>query len=81
MAINLIISYCEDVEKPSPGDDEALIKIRAAAVNPMDYHLISGAYIIRPTTGLPQTKADPSTLIDYLECNDVDAERRTSGEP
>jgi NADPH:quinone reductase-like Zn-dependent oxidoreductase len=79
MAINLSISYCEDVEKPSPGDDETLTKIRAAAANPMDYHLMSGAYTIRPMTGLPQTKADPSTLIDYLERNDVDPERKNIG--
>lgn len=43
---------CEDVEQPTPGDDEVLIRIRAAAANPMDYHLMSGAYIIRPLTGL-----------------------------
>jgi len=33
---------CEDVEKPTPGDDEVLIKIRAAAVNPLDSHLMKG---------------------------------------
>jgi NADPH:quinone reductase-like Zn-dependent oxidoreductase len=24
---------CEDIEKPTPGDDEVLIKVRAASVN------------------------------------------------
>ena len=43
---------CEDVDKPSPGDDEVLIRIRAAAANPLDYHLMGGAYVIRPMTGL-----------------------------
>jgi NADPH:quinone reductase-like Zn-dependent oxidoreductase len=47
---------CEDVEKPVPGDDEVLIRIRAAAANPMDYHFLSGAYIIRPMTGLRRPK-------------------------
>lgn len=51
------VLHCEDVEKPTPGDDEVLIRIRAAAANPMDYHLMSGAYIIRPMTGLRKPKA------------------------
>jgi NADPH:quinone reductase-like Zn-dependent oxidoreductase len=47
---------CEDVEKPSPGDDEVLIRIRAAAANPLDYHLMGGAFLMRPMTGLRQPK-------------------------
>jgi NADPH:quinone reductase-like Zn-dependent oxidoreductase len=47
---------CEDVAKPTPGDDEVLIRIRAAAANPMDYHLMSGAYVMRPLTGLRKPK-------------------------
>jgi NADPH:quinone reductase-like Zn-dependent oxidoreductase len=46
----------EEVEKPTPGDDEVLIRIRAAAANPMDYHLMSGAYIMRAMTGLRKPK-------------------------
>ncbi|MFN2514420.1 MAG: alcohol dehydrogenase catalytic domain-containing protein, partial [Pyrinomonadaceae bacterium] len=33
---------CEDVEKPVPKDDEVLIKIRAASVNPLDWRLMQG---------------------------------------
>ncbi len=47
---------CEDVEKPVPGEGEVLIRIRAAGANPMDYHLMSGAYIMRPMTGLRKPK-------------------------
>lgn len=47
---------CEDIAKPTPGDYEVLIRIRAAAANPMDYHLMSGAYIMRPLTGLRKPK-------------------------
>jgi len=33
---------CEDVEKPVPKDDEVLIKVRAASVNPLDVGLMKG---------------------------------------
>ena len=46
----------EEVEKPTPGDDEVLIRIRAAAANPMDYHLMSGMYIMRLMRGLRRPK-------------------------
>jgi NADPH:quinone reductase-like Zn-dependent oxidoreductase len=29
-----------DIEKPTPAADEILIRVRAAAVNPLDYHLL-----------------------------------------
>lgn len=47
---------CEDVERPVPGDDEVLVRIRAAAANPRDYHVMAGAYILRPLTGLRKPK-------------------------
>ena len=38
----------EDVPKPVPGDDEILVRVRAAAANPLDWHLIEGApYVAR----------------------------------
>src|SRR5215831_19323279 len=37
-----------EVDKPTPGDNEVLIKVRAASANPLDWHLMEGApYIIR----------------------------------
>jgi NADPH:quinone reductase-like Zn-dependent oxidoreductase len=38
----------EDIEKPTPGDEELLVKIRAAAVNPLDWHFMRGTpYVMR----------------------------------
>jgi NADPH:quinone reductase-like Zn-dependent oxidoreductase len=31
---------CEEIEKPVPESDEVLIRVRAASVNPLDYHLL-----------------------------------------
>src|SRR4051812_29196568 len=49
----------EDVEKPVPAADELLVKVRAAAVNPLDFHYLHGTpYIMRMSAGLGAPK-DP----------------------
>ncbi|MGA3246504.1 MAG: NAD(P)-dependent alcohol dehydrogenase [Bacteroidota bacterium] len=48
---------CEEIEKPTAGDDEVLIKVRAASVNPLDWHYVRGIpYILRMMTGLSKPK-------------------------
>jgi NADPH:quinone reductase-like Zn-dependent oxidoreductase len=38
----------EDIEKPTPSDDQILVKVRAASINPYDWHFIEGTpYIMR----------------------------------
>ena len=49
---------CEEIEKPTAGDDEVLIRVRAAAVNPLDRHFMRGEpYPVRAMTGLIKPKA------------------------
>src|SRR5437879_6570357 len=45
-----------DVEKPIPGDNEVLIKVRAASVNPLDLFSMRGAPFIRLIPGLRTPK-------------------------
>jgi NADPH:quinone reductase-like Zn-dependent oxidoreductase len=43
----------EDIEKPTPADDEVLVKVHAASVNPLDWHYMRGSpYIMRLGAGL-----------------------------
>ena len=37
----------EEIEKPVPRNDEVLIKVRAASVNPLDYHMLRHRFLRR----------------------------------
>jgi len=47
----------EEIEKPVPQDNEVLIEVRAASVNPLDFHLMKGTpRVARIMTGLLKPK-------------------------
>jgi NADPH:quinone reductase-like Zn-dependent oxidoreductase len=46
-----------DIDKPEPGDDEVLLRVHAASVNPAGWHILRGApYIARIEFGLRKPK-------------------------
>jgi NADPH:quinone reductase-like Zn-dependent oxidoreductase len=51
-----VLEY-EEIDRPTPGDDEVLIRVHAASVNPFDRHLIRGEpYVVRFIMGLSKSK-------------------------
>ncbi len=56
----------ENIAKPTPTDDQLLVKVRAASVNPYDWHFIEGTpkFIRLIATGLRKPK-DPRLGVDF----------------
>src|SRR6266568_954200 len=69
------ITYCnyglgnlklEDVEKPLPNDDQVLVKVRAASVNPYDWHFVEGTPKIMRMMGVGLRKPKDTRLgVDF----------------
>jgi NADPH:quinone reductase-like Zn-dependent oxidoreductase len=57
----------QDIEKPTPADDQLLVRVRAVSVNPLDWHFIEGTpYIGRFLFGFGARKPNDSRLgVDF----------------
>jgi len=52
-----------DIEVPAVGDDEVLVRVRAASVNPLDWHFMRGSpYLVRALAGLTRPRASATGL-------------------
>lgn len=48
---------CEEVQKPTVGDDHVLVRVHAASVNPLDWHTLRGTpFLVRLQAGLLRPK-------------------------
>jgi NADPH:quinone reductase-like Zn-dependent oxidoreductase len=69
------IVYCDyglanlrlaDVEKPTPTDEQVLVKVRAASVNPYDWHFVEGTPYIMRAMGVGLRKPKDTRLgVDF----------------
>jgi NADPH:quinone reductase-like Zn-dependent oxidoreductase len=65
------VLHLEEIAKPSPADNEVLIKVRAAAVNPYDWHFMRGLpYLVRIIAGLREPKV---TRLGFDVAGEVEA--------
>lgn len=53
------------IEKPVPGHDEVLVRVRAASVNPLDWHHLTGTpYVMRLGAGIG-APSEPRVGVDF----------------
>jgi len=60
----------QDIDQPAVGDDDVLVRIRAASVNPYDWHFMRGEpYVMRLMFGLraPKTHGMGADLAGHVE--------------
>src|SRR5437868_13421776 len=54
-----------DIKKPVPNDNQVLIRVRAASINPLDWHFMEGTPYIRRALGVGLRKPqDPRLDVD-----------------
>jgi NADPH:quinone reductase-like Zn-dependent oxidoreductase len=46
----------QEIEKPTPADNEVLVRVRAASINPVDGHMIRDSWLARLFSGLRKPK-------------------------
>src|SRR6266436_10443665 len=56
----------QEIEKPTPADDQLLVRVRAASVNPLDWHFIEGTPYFMRAMGVGLRKPKNTRLgVDY----------------
>ena len=59
-----VVRY-EDIPKPTPADDELLVRVHAASVNPLDWHYLEGTpYMVRLEAGIGKPE-NPRLGVDF----------------
>jgi NADPH:quinone reductase-like Zn-dependent oxidoreductase len=56
----------QEIEQPTPADDQLLVKVRAASVNPLDWHFIEGTPYVMRAMGVGLRKPKDTRLgVDF----------------
>src|SRR6266403_601155 len=56
----------ENIEKPTPNDDQLLVRVRAASVNPYDWHFVEGTPYVMRAMGVGLRKPKDTRLgVDF----------------
>src|SRR6187399_2603312 len=56
----------EEIEKPAPSDDQILVKVRAASINPYDWHFVEGTPYLMRAMGVGLRKPKDTRLgVDF----------------
>jgi NADPH:quinone reductase-like Zn-dependent oxidoreductase len=70
-----------EIDKPIPGDGHVLVRVRAASVNPYDWHELRGKpYFVRAQSGLRRPK-NPRLGVDVAGSVEAVGEKVTEFEP
>ncbi len=73
----------QDVEMPTVTDNDVLVQVRAASVNPLDWHFMRGSpYVVRPQSGLTRPKVNSLgvDLAGHVEAVGRDVTRFRAGD-
>jgi NADPH:quinone reductase-like Zn-dependent oxidoreductase len=68
------------VEKPVPGDDEVLVKVRASSVNPAEWYAVTGLFVARLAGGLFRPK-NQRLGVDYAGTVEVSGKNMPQFKP
>src|SRR5215472_6601167 len=55
----------QEIEKPTPADDQLLVRVRAASLNPLDGHFVRGMWLARLMGGGLRKPKDTRLGVDY----------------